>query len=185
MERLIDALERINRGVGGLTLWLALIMVLVQFGIVVARYVFGTTSIFVNETVLYLHASIFMLGAGYTLWANGHVRVDIIYSRLSARRKAWVDIAGHLLFLAPSLLILLYWTWPMVTRAWAIREGAISVGGVPASFLLKTLVPVFAVLLLIQGLAALLRDLLRLSRGGDEPEGASRDQTSEELEDAA
>ena len=166
MGRVADALDGINRAVGAVVMWCALAMVLVQFAAVLMRYVFGYSSIFVNESVLYLHASLFMLGAGYTLWAQGHVRVDIFHARLSDRGKAMVDIFGHLCLLTPSLLILIYWSWPMVRRSWSILEGAISVGGVPASFLLKSLVPAFCVLLLIQGLSALIRDVIRL-RGGD------------------
>lgn len=162
MVRLADALDWINRAVGAVVMWLALAMVLLQFAVVLMRYVFGYSSIFVNEGVLYLHASIFMLGAGYTLWAQGHVRVDIFYARFSTRGQAVVDIFGHLALLAPSLLMLLYWSWPMVRRSWAILEGPISVGGIPASYLLKSLVPAFCVLLLIQGVSALIRDLIRL-----------------------
>ena len=162
MERFADRLDQINRAVGAVVMWAALAMVLVQFGIVLLRYVFGYTSIFVNETVLYLHASLFMLGAGYTLLMNGHVRVDIFYAPMTARKKAMVDIFGHLVLMLPSLGILLYYSWPSVRRSWSILEGAISVGGVPASFLLKTLIPAFCVLLLIQGLSALIRDVIRL-----------------------
>lgn len=162
MERLADRLDLINRAVGAFTMWLGLAVVLLQFGIVVLRYVFGVSYIFLGEGVTYLHATLFMLGAGYTLLVGGHVRVDIFYSRLRSRGRAAIDIFGHLFLLAPSLIVLLYFSWPMVRRSWAIREGAMSVGGIPASFLLKTLVPVFCVLLLIQGTSALLRDVMRL-----------------------
>lgn len=167
MARVADALDWINRAVGGVVMWLALLMVLVQFGAVLLRYVFGFSSIFVNESVLYLHASIFMLGAGYTLWAQGHVRVDIFYGKFTPRGRALVDIFGHLALLGPSLLMLLYWSWPMVRRSWAILEGPISVGGIPASYLLKSLVPAFCVLLLVQGLSALIRDVIRLRETTD------------------
>ena len=99
--------------------------------------------------------------ACYTLWAGGHVRVDIFYAKLSPRGQALVDIFGHLVLLAPSLIVLLVYSWPMVRRSWAILEGPISVGGIPASFLLKSLIPAFCVLLLIQGLSALIRDVIR------------------------
>lgn len=167
MQRLADGLDWINRAAGAGVMWLALAMVLVQFAVVLMRYVFGYSSIFVNELVLYLHAGLLMLGAGYTLWAQGHVRVDILYARLTPRGKAWVDVGGHVLFLGPSMAVILWWSWPMVRRSWAIWEGAISVGGIPASFLLKSLVPAFCLLLIVQGLAALIRDLLRLAGGGD------------------
>lgn len=167
MLRLADLLDWINRIIGNVVMWFALIMVLLQFLLVLARYVFGVSSIFYSEGVLYLHAMIFMLGAGYTLWLQGHVRVDIFYSRLGARGQALVDIFGHLVLLGPSLVILMYWSWPMVRRSWAILEGPISVGGIPASFLLKSLVPAFCVLLLIQGVSALIRDVIRLREGDD------------------
>jgi len=167
MQRLADMLDWINRIVGNAVMWCVLGMVLLQFMLVLARYVFGVASIFYSEGVLYLHAMIFMLGAGYTLLMQGHVRVDILYSRLSARGQAVIDIFGHLALLGPSMLILLYWSWPMVRRSWAILEGPISVGGIPASFLLKSLVTAFCVLLLIQALSALIRDLIRLREGSD------------------
>jgi len=167
MMRIADGLDSINRATGAVVMWLALAMVLLQFILVLLRYVFGIASIFWSEGVLYLHAMIFMLGAGYTLWANGHVRVDIFYARLSPRRQAAIDIFGHVALLAPALVLLLYWSWPMVERSWAIREGPISVGGIPAAFLLKSLVPAFCILLLIQGSSALIRDLIRLQRGDD------------------
>lgn len=167
MQRLADILDWINRIVGNVVMWCVLGMVLLQFMLVLARYVFGVTSIFYSEGVLYLHAMIFMLGAGYTLLMHGHVRVDIFYSGLSTRGRAAIDIFGHLALLGTSMLILLYWSWPMVRRSWAILEGPISVGGIPASFLLKSLVPAFCVLLLIQALSALIRDLIRLAEVSD------------------
>ncbi len=165
--RLAAACDGISRAMGAVTMGCVLAMVLLQFGLVVLRYVFGMSWIFLQEGVLYLHAAIFMLGAGYTLWAQGHVRVDIFHSRLSPRGQAGVDVLGHLLFLGPALGMLLYWSWPMVRRSWAILEGPISVGGIPASFLLKSLVPAFCVLVLVQALAALIRDALRLAGAGD------------------
>ncbi len=167
MTRLADGLDWINRATGAAVMWCALAMVLLQFVLVLLRYVFGVASIFWSEGVLYLHASLFMLGAGYTLWAQGHVRVDIFYAKASPRGQAIIDIFGHLALLGPALIMLLYWSWPMVRRSWAILEGPISVGGIPASFLLKSMVPAFCVLLLIQGISALIRDLIRLREGAD------------------
>ncbi|MCR9113921.1 MAG: TRAP transporter small permease subunit [Rhodobacteraceae bacterium] len=162
MDQLAERLDSINRVTGRLVRWLALVMVLVQFGVVLLRYVFGISSIAVNESVLYMHAALFMLGAGYTLLVDDHVRVDIFQSRASDRGKARIDLAGHILLLIPSMLALLYWSWPSVRNAWAIYEGPISVGGIPAVFLLKTLIPAFCILLLVQSLACLMRNLARL-----------------------
>lgn len=162
MKNLISSLEKINLVVGNCVKWLALLMVLLQFGIVVMRYVFGISYIFLNEGVLYLHAFFFMLGAGYTLLVDKHVRVDIFYAVRSSKGKAFTDIWGHIFFLIPSMALLIYYSWPSVKQSWIILEGAISVGGIPASFLLKSLIPAFASLLIIQCLANLLKDLLLL-----------------------
>jgi TRAP-type mannitol/chloroaromatic compound transport system permease small subunit len=164
LTRLIGLLEWINRTVGLTVRWLALVMVLIQFVVVLLRYVFGVSDIALNESVLYLHATLFMLGAGYTLMVDEHVRVDIFYARASEKNRARIDLWGHLLFLMPAMGMLLYWSWPTVRNAWAIREGAISVGGIPASFLLKTLLPLFCILLLLQSVACVLRALITLDK---------------------
>ncbi len=163
MSAFADFLDGINRFTGRLVRWLVLFMMCVQFGIVLLRYVFGISDIALNESVLYMHAALFMLGAGYTLLVDEHVRVDIFYSRMDDRRKAWVDFAGHVLFLIPAIGMLLYWSWPTVRNAWSIYEGAISVGGIPASFLLKSLIPAFCILLLVQSVSFLLRYFLKLT----------------------
>jgi TRAP-type mannitol/chloroaromatic compound transport system permease small subunit len=163
MRRVADSLDAINRTTGLAVRWLALGMVLVQFGIVLLRYVFGYSSIALNESVLYMHAALFMLGAGYTLLVDAHVRVDIFYASAPAARKARIDAFGHAALLIPSMLALLYWSWPSVANSWAILEGPISVGGIPAAFLLKSLIPAFCVLLIVQSVACLLRGLMRLA----------------------
>lgn len=163
----IGRLDAVNRAVGSGVRWLALLMVLLQFAVVLLRYVFGVSFIFLNEGVLYMHATLFMLGAGYTLLVDGHVRVDIFYSKRSARSRAAIDLTGAVLFLLPAMAVLLLFTWPSVRNSWLYMEGAISVGGIPASFLLKSLIPAFCVLLILQGLACLLRDALRLAARGD------------------
>lgn len=162
LDRLADRLDLVNRAVGATVRWLALAMVLLQFAVVVLRYVFGISFVFLGEGVLYMHAALFMLGAGYTLLVDGHVRVDIFYAKAAPRGRALIDGLGAVVFLLPSMLILAWWSWPSVRNSWAVLEGAISVGGIPASFLLKSLVPAFCGLVAIQGLACLLRDVARL-----------------------
>lgn len=160
--RWISALESVNRTVGLIVAWTAVAVVLLQFAIVVARHVFGVFSIAAGEGVLYLHATLFMVGAGYTYLVDAHVRVDIFYAKFGPRRRAAVDVVGALIFLFPAMILLLFWSWPTVRRSWAILEGPISVGGIPASFLLKSLIPAFCVLLLVQGFARFLRDAIAL-----------------------
>ncbi len=163
MDRLATRLNAINRTVGRMVRWLALLMVLVQFIVVVLRYVYGFSSIALNESVLYMHAALFMLGAGYTLLVDEHVRVDIFQAKASDRGKAWIDTFGHAVLSIPSMLALLYWSWPSVRNSWAIFEGPLSVGGIPAVFLLKSLIPAFCILLIIQSLACLLAKLAILA----------------------
>lgn len=155
----------INRVIGSIVCWCALLMVLLQFSIVLLRYVFGISYVFLNEGVLYLHASLFMLGAGYTFLVDGHVRVDIYYADRSARGKALTDIFGHLLFLFPSMAMLAYFSWPTVLASWRILEGPVSVGGIPASFYLKSLITAFCGLLIIQGIAKIISDIIFLRTG--------------------
>ena len=107
MARVADFLDSINRLIGMTVRWCALAMVLIQFAIVLLRYVFGFSSIAINESVLYLHSTLFMLGAGYTLLVDGHVRVDIFYAKASPVRKAAIDLFGHLVLLLPSMAVLL------------------------------------------------------------------------------
>ncbi len=162
MELLIRSLESVNRVVCYIVRWATLLMVLIQFGIVLLRYVFGISFIKVDESVLYLHSAVFMLGAGYTLLVDDHVRVDIFYAKASAATRSLINIFGHLFLLIPSMTVILYWSWPSVRSSWRILEGAVNVGGIPASFLLKTLIPAFCLLLIVQSLACLLREALRL-----------------------
>jgi TRAP-type mannitol/chloroaromatic compound transport system permease small subunit len=163
MLKIADAIDQMNRSVASAVRWLALFMVLVQFCIVIGRYVFGFNSIAAQESVLYMHATLFMLGAGFTLLVDKHVRVDVFYAKVSARTRRRIDIFGHLFLLLPSMTVLLYWSWPSVRNSWRILEGPISVGGIEAVFLLKTLIPAFCILILLQSLSI----LVRLFRRGD------------------
>lgn len=157
-----DALDQVNAWVGRVVRWLALLLMLAQFAVVVLRYMFGTSYIWGTETVLYLHAALFMLAAGYTLLIDGHVRVDIIYGSLGERGQAIINLLGTLVFLLPTCIVLLWFTWRFTANSWAIREGPLSVGGIPAAFILKTLIPAFALLLFTQGVSLALRSIVRL-----------------------
>ncbi|MEP5091322.1 MAG: TRAP transporter small permease subunit, partial [Paracoccaceae bacterium] len=112
MRQLIRSLDGFSQAVGAVIRWLALAMVLVQFSIVVARYVFGFSDVAVQESVLYMHSTLFMLGAGYTLLVNGHVRVDIFYNRFDTVGQRRIDLFGHLFLLMPTMFAVIYWSWP-------------------------------------------------------------------------
>jgi TRAP-type mannitol/chloroaromatic compound transport system permease small subunit len=156
----VKVLDSFSWTVGMIMRWLALAMVLIQFLIVVARYVFGLSDMAAQESVLYLHATLFMLGAGYTLLVNSHVRVDIFYSRLGPVGQQRIDFYGHLFLLMPTMAAIIYWSWPAVSNSWGILEGPISVGGIKAVYLLKTLIPTFCILLLLQSASEVMRILI-------------------------
>lgn len=162
LNRTAVALEAVNLAIGKATRWLVLAMLAVQAGNVLMRYVFGTTNMMAFDAVIYMHATVFMLGAGYTLARDAHVRVDIIYAKLNARGQALINLIGSVAFLAPSVIVFLLTTWSNVANSWAILEGAINVGGIPAAFLLKSLLPAFLILVGIQGVALALRSLAQL-----------------------
>jgi TRAP-type mannitol/chloroaromatic compound transport system permease small subunit len=107
-----------------------------------------------------LHATLFMLGAGYTLLVDKHVRVDVFYAKVSPARQRQIDIFGHVFLLLPAMVALLYWSWPSVQNSWKILEGPISVGGIEAVFLLKSLIPAFCILVILQSLSLLTRLIL-------------------------
>ena len=144
MTRLADRIDRLTTAIGRAVAWLALAIVLMQFALVVARYVFGLGSIWLTETVIYAHATLFMLAAAWTLRAGGHVRVDVFYAHAHARTQAIVDLIGALLLLLPFALVLLWLSVPYAARSWAILERSQETSGLPLVFVLKTLIPLFA-----------------------------------------
>lgn len=164
MLRLADWIDGLNRVIARGLSWLVVAMVLIQFGIVIGRYVFGVNSIWMQESVLYLHATLFMLAAGFTLLVDKHVRVDIFYAKVSDITRRNIDIMGHLFLLLPSMAALAWWSWPSVRNSWKILEGPISVGGIEAVFLLKSLIPLFCVLISLQSVAILIRLFVRKDR---------------------
>ena len=152
-------LDRIAESIGNTTAWLSLALVLVTFAVVVLRYLFQLGWIAMQESILYLHATLFLLGAAYTLKHDGHVRVDIFYRGFSAKRKALVDLLGALLLLLPVCGFLLWISWDYVASAWALREASGETGGLPYVYLLKTLIPLAALLLILQGVSQALASL--------------------------
>jgi TRAP-type mannitol/chloroaromatic compound transport system permease small subunit len=178
LERLSRAIEAVNLVIGEVVLWLAVAMVTVQFTNVVLRYVFGITFITMQESVIYMHGTLFMLGAGYTLLYNGHVRVDIFYGAASPQKKALIDLIGTVLLLVPMCVLLIVVSDRFVANSWAIREGPMFVGGLRIVYLYKTLVPIFAGLLLLQAVALALRSILVLAGAAESNVRASIHQRS-------
>ena len=151
---------------GRLLAWLVLAMALLTTVVVLLRYGFNTGSIMAQEAVTYMHGCLFMLGAAYALKSEAHVRVDIFYRNFSERGRAWVNSLGGIVFLMPLCAFIGVSSWSYVTESWAILETSPEPGGIPAVFLLKSLLPLMAVNLFLQGLAETLRSTLVLV---DEP----------------
>ena len=148
-----DHIDRLVRAVGRTVMWLALVVVLVQFAVVVLRYAFGIGSIWLSESVIYAHATVFMLAAAWTLQAGGQVRVDIFYADAAPRTKALVDLAGAILLLLPFMAVIAWFAVPYVARSWALLERSREASGMPFIYLLKTLIPLFALLMALQGIS--------------------------------
>ena len=163
LKRAIDLLETLSLRVGQAVSWLTLAMVLVTFAIVVLRYGFGLNWIWLQESVVYLHALVFMAGIAYTLRENSHVRVDIFYQRLSPRGKAWVELLGGLFLLLPMTLFLAWVSWDYVAASWALKESSREAGGLPFVYVMKAYIPLMCALLLLQGLAGIGRAVLVLA----------------------
>lgn len=164
MTAIADLIDRLTTTVGRTVAWLTLAIVLLQFALVVARYALGLGSIWLTETVVYANATLFMLAAAWTLRASGHVRVDVFYAEASPRSRAIVDLAGALLLLLPFALVLIWLGVPYAARSWAILERSQEVSGLPLVFLLKTLIPLFAALMALQGITQAIRALQALTR---------------------
>lgn len=159
-------LETISDLLGRAVSWMTLALVLITFAVVVLRYVFGTGLIWLQESITWLHAVVFMMGAAYTLQQEEHVRVDIFYREMSPQRRAMVNIAGLLLFLWPMCIYLCVEAFDYVRVSWQIREGSREAGGLPYPFVpvLKSVILLMPVTISLQGVAILLRALVDLRR---------------------
>jgi len=160
LNKFIVAIDYFTETIGKIIAWFTLIMVLLTFAIVVLRYGFNFGSIAIQESVLYFHGLVFMLGAAYTLKERGHVRVDIFYQKYSPYKKAVVDLFGTLFLLIPVCLFIFFISFNYVAISWQIREASPEAGGLPFVYLSKGLLLLLAVTLLLQGLAELARNLL-------------------------
>ena len=133
--------------------WLAIVIVGLTLSVVLLRYLFSSSTIFLQELITYAHALFFLLGIPLGILRDDHVRVDLVYSRLSERKQSIVNLLGHILFLLPLSALMLFWSTPYAISSWQIFEGSNEVGGVPAIFLLKSLLPATALLIALIGLS--------------------------------
>ena len=173
LTRLVRLIESLSTLTGRAVAWLTLAMVLVTVVIVLLRYLFNTGWIWLQESVTWMHAVTFMIATAYTLKADDHVRVDIFYRRMTPRRRHLVDLLGSVLLLLPVCGFLLYYSLDYVADSWAVLETSREAGGLPGLFLLKTVIPVTAVLLALQGVTITVKSGLALK--SDSSKGHSYD----------
>lgn len=162
LETISGRIEAFIDIVGRTVSWLSLFMVLVTFVVLILRYVFEIGSIALQESIMYMHATVFLVAAAWTLKQDAHVRVDIIYCRCSKKTQALLDLLGNVFLLLPLMGFIIWVSFSYVQESWRIHEASPEAGGLPGVYLLKTLIPIMATLLILQGVANILKTLLVL-----------------------
>ncbi|MEM7046485.1 MAG: TRAP transporter small permease subunit [Pseudomonadota bacterium] len=157
LDRILAIIDGFNEKLGRTIAWLLIAMVITQFVVVLLRYAFGYGSILMQESVVYMHGMLFMLGAGYTLKHDEHVRIDLFYRTASKRNKAKVDFLGALVLLIPVTVMIFISSYSYVQHSWAVFEGSRETSGIQGVYLLKTMILIFCVLLALQGIAQAIR----------------------------
>ncbi len=177
LKAFIRIVDWCNTQMGKCAGWTALLMVLVVTVDVILRYLFNFSLVFVQELEWHLFGLLFLLGAGYTLFVDGHVRVDVFYQRWSARTQAWVNLVGVVLMLIPGCLLVIDTSWGFFLHSLRLGEGSPDPGGIPMRYLLKFVIPLGFTLLLFQGVASGLKNVLFLV--GQPYEGKASDPAAE------
>ena len=160
LRSLANGIDKINEYVGRFVSWITALLVLVVFSDVVMRYVFQISFVFTQELEWHLFGFIFLVGAGYTLLHDGHVRVDIIYQKLGSKAQAWINFIGCLFFLFPGCFLVVFTSLGFVENSFAIFEGSPDPGGVPLRFILKSMIPLGFFLVWLQGLSLFIKSFL-------------------------
>lgn len=182
MHAVYKAIDGLNDAVGRTVAWFTLAMVLIQFAVVVMRYVFSAadflflSTLWWQEAIVYLHGGLIMGAAGYTFLHNGHVRVDIFYREASPRAQDWTDLLGSVLLLLPICYLIWWSAWPNVVLSWRNLEGSTETSGIPIKYVLKSTVLLLAFLLALQAVSTALKAALRLM--GHEVDDPHREEES-------
>lgn len=163
LSKVQTAIDKLIDGIGRMISWFTIVMVVVTAVIVILRYGFNVGWIAMQESVVYMHAFVFMLGAAYTLNKDEHVRVDIFYQKFSAKNKALVDLLGTVFCLIPVFCFIFYYSFNYVMSSWSLLESSPEAGGIPGVFVLKTLLLVMPGLMILQGIATGIKQVLIIS----------------------
>lgn len=169
VKKIADSIDAVNEWIGQLVSWVVILLVAVVFGDVVMRYAFNTSFVFTQELEWHLFGFIFLIGAGYTLLYDQHVRVDVIYQWLSPKAQAWVNLLGCIFFLFPGTLLIIYTSSVFAWESFQFLEGSPDPGGIPFRFIIKSCVPIGFCLFFFQGISMFVRNLYIVL--GFEPNG--------------
>ncbi len=162
-------IEKFTLWTGHIISWLTLFMVLLVFLVVILRYLFNSGSIQMQESITYLHGMVFLLAAGFTLQQDEHVRVDVFYDRLCHKKRSLIDLSGTILLLFPVCIYIFSMSLDFVILSWKINEASGEAGGLPGLYLLKSLILIMPLLMMLQGLAWIIRHTLFLTGKIDSP----------------
>jgi len=156
----INNINKINKYIGETVSWLTLFMVLVTVLVVILRYGFSIGFIWMQESVRFMYAGVFLLCAGYTLQKDKHVRVDVLYLKMSDTKKALVDLLGSLFLLIPVCWVIFYYSWSYVINSWVQMEGSIEERGLHLVYIMKTFIWFFSILVTIQSLVTIVKSYI-------------------------
>jgi TRAP-type mannitol/chloroaromatic compound transport system permease small subunit len=172
-------IDGINEHVGKASTWLVLLVVVISAGNAVTRYTIGWSSNGLLEIQWYLFSAIFLLGAGYVLLKNEHIRIDVVVGRFSPRTQNWIDVFGFIVFLLPVVLIILYLSWPVFMNAWDTNEGSPNPGGL-VRWPVRLLMPIGFLLLALQGVSELIKRIAFLTGHAPNPLDKIKGPTAEQ-----
>ncbi|AEP28903.1 TRAP transporter small permease subunit [Brumicola nitratireducens] len=157
------AIDIINKKIGEWVSYFTFLMAAITFVVVILRYGFNLGWIAMQESIVYLHAAVFLLGSAYTLQHDGHVRVDVFYRRFSDKHKALVNLVGTLFFLLPVMLFITLVSWHYVLESWQTLEGSMESGGLPFLYVLKSFILLFSITMLLQGISEVIKQSMILA----------------------
>jgi len=158
LEFVSEKIDLMNYKIGNFVSWLSFLMVVTTFVIVVMRYVFSEGSILVQEMIMYMFGAVFMFGGAYTYLKGGHVRVDIFFKNRSAKQQALINVFGNLFLLIPMMVAIFYISMPYVIFSWSLLEGSKDAGGLDLVYILKTTIPIFALLMTLQSVSEIIKN---------------------------
>lgn len=159
LSGIANYIDKVNKALCRGVAYTTIVMVLLTFAIVALRKGADMGWIALQESVMYFHALVFMVGSAFALQCDAHVRVDVFYRQFAPTKKAWVNIIGCLLLLGPTCAVILFYSLPYVTESWRLLESSKEAGGLPLVYLLKSLIPLAAVLLLLQGISEVIKNI--------------------------